>query len=181
MEQDRAKLTTRLLDHEMGYAPRSWIRLDEQEAFNRISAALDGVTEIIKNVNKIFAPDVREKAFGPMGQPGNVTRISHLASRVVGLVDEGLTWSATLRGLSVPGKYEEVYEAAARFVDQPISDVFEFIDDFVKLAIELPELVRQSTPENPVSIDRVLRISVDQRTLDRFLAAIERLREDDGP
>lgn len=172
MRQGRASLSSRLLDHEVGYAPRSGIYLDEHSAARQLNLILADASRIINIVDSVFSRTTHERAFGALGEAGSAGRIQHIATRVIGCIQDLLDWAVTLRGFGVPDEMLPVFSAAAHLVDQPISEVLQFVDDYSATASRIPELLA-AADDAPVHLSQTLTLTMDPVALRNFSQAMQ--------
>lgn len=77
---------------------------------------------------------------------GDSSRILHLAKRYVGIYYELLRWAERLRATSVPEEYRNLIDILAKFVDQLIEAIREFVKEYAAWAEHLPAEVASGQP-----------------------------------
>lgn len=171
--QSREKLRPKLHDHELRYARRLDQHLEARDAAHYLSGTLNQASRIAEHLMQVFDPAVQERAFGPPGQPGDSDRIIHMATRVVGSIEEFIDWAANLRGISIPDEMARAFELAAQIADKPMQDILEFIDGYIQDAEAIPALLSRN---KHVSLSRTLTLTVDHAAVSRFNAELRRLQ-----
>ncbi len=139
-----------------------------QGAFNEALAAGD-------NAVKLLDPQVTESAFGPLGQPGDPARIQYLGQRLVAVYEEFLDWAARVRDLVVPDSLERAFEIAATFMDTPIFEIREFMDQFITAAERLPKQLAEDG-DTPIAQTFTLTLSVDDNIVREYGRELKRVR-----
>jgi hypothetical protein len=88
-----------------------------------------------------------------------------------------MDWAANLRNTSVPDEFRELREATACFVDQAITAIRNFVDEAADTTARLPELAAQATDDEPVRIVMRLTLKVDPAVEQRYMTALQRLKD----
>lgn len=169
----RNALEEKWRDNEIRYARRTGIHMDEQTALDYVSSKAEDAIAIVESLNRVLSDDTQAAAFGAPGEPGNVPRIEHLATRVIDIYEELLDWAANLRGMGVTKDFHNLFELAAQMVNRAIQQIREFVDHYVAQAENIPEkLVRGES----VHLEIPLKIDIDDEVLSEFGDEVARLR-----
>ncbi len=172
--QGRQALESKWLDHELGYARRTGLHLDDHEALKLISSVMADFGACITNVVKMINPRARERAFGLPGQPGDPALIEHIAKRFIGVYEEILDIAARLRGAGVSSNMESVMEYAARLADAPLKQIRDFID---QLVVETDTIPERLALDEDVNINLTLTLAIDDETSAQLHREMERAAE----
>ncbi len=135
--------------------------LEVEEAMFFISNAFREARRIVENVDRVFDPSAQERAFGALGQPGDATRIEHLATRAVDIYDGLLDWAAQLRATPVSDEFIRAVDISSRFVDGPIRQFRDFVARTVIEFDRIPSLLNADTTE-PVRIELEWVLEIDE-------------------
>ncbi|GHH49222.1 toll/interleukin-1 receptor domain-containing protein [Lentzea cavernae] len=173
ISRGKIKLQPKLRDHRIRYARRVRKISDKVEAVDYMADRMDGALGIAEDFMKIFSVEAQEWAFGPRGEPGNSDNIIHLGNRFTDSYEDFLDWSADLRGTSVDDELKELYELGARFMDQPIQQVGDFIDFYVSQLADVTAKAASEEGEVGVQIDFVL--SIDEAVSGQYATERERI------
>ncbi len=171
--QRRQALEPKWRDHELGYARRTGQHLDSRQTLSFLNNAFDDLTACGPNIERMLAPNAQERAFGPLGQPGDPALIEHIATRLVGIYEEMLDIAAALRATGVPEEMEPLMQAAAQLTDTPLREVRDFIDQFVASADSLPERLALN---QPIIIELTLTLTIDEEALKSFQREMKRAK-----
>lgn len=131
-------------------------------------------------VDRVFDPEVLEKAFGLTGEAGDPIVIRRVGRGVIQIYESLMEWAAALRNASVDGEYEEIVEIAARMVDGPIRQIREFVRLVADQIAQIPLLEEEAreqgaTTDSPKTLTLALSLSIDDGVGDEFQAAIKRV------
>jgi hypothetical protein len=174
--RQKAALESKYRDHELGYGQPHGSRLDDLQASALIDESFGSARQLTSNVNRVLAPHAQELAFGLPGEPGDPTRIEHLAQRLIDIYEGFLDWSARLRGAVVPDRFERAVELLGAFADGPIEQIRAFVDENVANCDRLPALLREATDEHPVEIVSTLTLSIDDKVVQQLNREFRRLK-----
>jgi hypothetical protein len=146
-----------------------------------LTRELGWVERQVAAIDRVFDPDVLEKAFGASGEPGNPERIRQVAHGVLRIYDSLMEWAAELRNTNAPGEYEDVIEQVARMVDGPIRQIHGFVQQVADEIARIPVLTEEAekkgaTKENPMTLTLALSLSVDDDVQDELHAALRRIQ-----
>lgn len=167
--QRRQAIEEKWRDHEIGYAPRAGRHLSDSEAIAYLPQAMDHIIGISEGINRVLDGHAQEKAFGPIGTPGNPEQIIHLATRLIDVYEEFLDWAAALRGMRVSSKFIKVFDLAAHLADRPISDIREFIDEYVARVASIPAAVERG---ERLHIEMTLKLDIDNKAMAEYGRAL---------
>lgn len=169
--QSRQDLEPKWLDHELGYAHRTGLQLNDHEALKLVSSTMADFSACTSNLVKMLNPRARERAFGLPGQPGNPALIEHIAKRFVEVYEEILDVAARLRGAGVSRNMESVMEYAARLADTPLKQIRDFIDQLVAETDTIPERLAR---DEHIDIELTLTLGIDNETSAQLHREMER-------
>jgi hypothetical protein len=175
LRRQKAALEAKYRDHELGYVQPHGPRLDDQQARDLIDGAFHTRRLLGSNVEKVLAPEAQELAFGPPGDPGDPTRIEHLAQRLIDIYEAFLDWSARLRGANVPDRFEQAVQLLSSYSDGPIEQFRAFVDDHVAQIDRLPAFLSEATEDEPVRIVSTLTLSVDDEAVAKLRRELKKL------
>jgi hypothetical protein len=171
--QGRQALESKWLDHELGYGRRTGQYIDDHEVLTFVRRAMRDFSACLTDVMKMIDDQARERAFGLPGQAGNPVLIEHLADRFIEVYGEILDIAAKLRGAGVSKNMESVIDAAAHFVDTPLKEIRDFIDQLIVEIDNLPDQLA-SEDEEPIIIDLALILTVDDKSKQDLKLEMER-------
>jgi hypothetical protein len=164
-------------DHELPpYTPRRSLG-SIGEATNYLSSEFKRVTGLIEAMMLVFPQEVQEEAFGAPGEPGDPVRIEHFATRIMQTYDELLDWAASLRTVDPPDVLVPPFEMAARWGDQPLLEVREFVDTAVREIDRVPSFIANHTEDDgPLKIDLALTLTTDEEVSAEFHRRLKRAK-----
>jgi hypothetical protein len=174
MLEGKGRLQSKMRDHDLGYAMPTRRFSNDRDAVAYVSDQLSGATILSRNVMKLLDGRAQVRAFGRLGEPGDVENITHLGKRLVDSCDAYLDWAADIRGTVTSQKLERVFELSARMADGPIRSIEEFIDEYVCKMRVLPERLAAG---GPVKFNLTLTLDVDDvvhRELQEEMALLTR-------
>jgi hypothetical protein len=161
-------------DHQLRFArPAPGSRLSEFDAMAFLGAAFGEARVLVGNVNRVLDGAAQERAFGPLGEPGDAVQIEHLGARLIDVYESLLDWAARLRGAAVDEDFEHAIELASRFVDLPIHQFRDFVDRVVATTDEIPALLRA---DKPVRLTLTLEVSIEEGLEAELHGELDRLR-----
>lgn len=168
------RLEVKYRDHEVRFAPRTSQVVSGSDVFGFVSAKASELSMITRRINALLSPDVQARAFGGSGQPGDVDRIVHLASRIVSIYEDLMDWASDVRGTVVHQDARELVDLVAEMADRPVCEVRRFIDDCVRETDAL-----RARFEREESVELVLRLIITSddevsRRLDKALSRARR-------
>ncbi len=172
LKREMAALEEKWRDHRIGYVRPAGQPLDEAEARDLLQSIFREAPATVGNVERLLSPESTELAFGAAGEPGDSDQIEHLAKRVINIYGELLDWSSRVRGARVPDAFEHVFTTASRFMDLPIRQFREFVDEVVRETDAIPAALRN---EEPVSLTLTLTVSIDEAVQQEFNRELDEL------
>ena len=163
-------------DHEIHYAPANGEPVEATGIFTFMRRSADEAKVLSGKLTRLVTDeDVRERAFGPVGQPGDPQRLAHLAKRWNSVYEEFMDWATRIRGASAPSEFRQALELLARYVDGPVEQYRRFVDDYVAQVDVLPAtFAAGETPHIQVH----LTISIPDEVAEPFMAELDRLGEE---
>jgi hypothetical protein len=175
LAQGKAALEPKWRDHQLRYVRRRGPQLDESQAIAFIQGAFNEAVAAGGNAMKLLNPRVTESAFGPLGQPGDPAQIEYLGQRLVAVYEEFLDWPARIRGAVIPDSLQRAFELAATFMDMPILEIREFMDQIITATERLPEQLARDG-DTPITLTFSLILTVDDKIAREFNREMKRLR-----
>lgn len=173
---ERDRLEAKWRDEELGLAGGTRTHLaDESEAIRHAGAQLSHIQITIRAFNRLFTPEVHERAFGAPGEPGDAARIEHLAKRIMNSYEELLDWAAGLRACAVPDRFETYFELLPQMASNSIRALHDFVDKVAAETARIPALLDAPTPEEPVEIKLTVVLSIDEGISEAVHDELERL------
>jgi hypothetical protein len=164
-------------DHELPpYTPRHSLG-SIGEATDHLSSEFNRVTGLIEAMMRVFPQEVQEQAFGEPGEPGDPVRIEHLAARITQTYSELMDWAASIRAVDPPDVLVPSFEMAARWADQPLVEIREFVDTVVREIDRIPAFVASRTEDDePLEINLELKLTTDQEVSAEFHHRLKRAK-----
>jgi TIR domain len=173
--QGKAALEPKWRDHQVRYVRRRGPELDESKAMALMQGAMKEAEAAVENAVKLLNRQVIESAFGALGQPGDPAQIQYLGQRLIAVYEEFLDWAARVRGAVVPDSLERAFEIAATFMDTPIAEIREFIDQIITATERLPEQVAEDG-DTPITLTFTLTLSIDDKVVREYGRELRRVR-----
>lgn len=174
LAQGKAALEPKWRDHQLRYVRRRGPKLDESQAIAFIQGAFSEMMAASDNAVRLLDPRVTESAFGPPGMSGDPAQIEHLGQRLVAVYEEFLDSAARVRDVAMPEALERAFELAASFVDMPIVQIREFMDQIITATERLPEQLA-SDDDTPIALSFSLIFDVDNNIAREFNREMKRL------
>jgi TIR domain len=169
------KLEPKYRDFAMGYARRNGRYLAREELSDFVHSTMASMEAIVENFNAVLGAEVQERAFGAPGDPGDVDRIIHMATRFVAVYEDFMDWAGDLRGTSARVGAEAL-RALARYAQQPVESCRRFTSDFVA---ELDTISERVEAGEHVRINAVVTLDVDPAIAQEFQEKLRQALEDD--
>lgn len=163
--QGKEALKGKRRDHRLRYARSVRRILDDSDAADFIGDATDAAERISGNLMKVLDQEAQEWALGAPGVPGDVENIIHLGDRFIRTYEDMLDWAADLRGTSTSENMKRAIELVARFIDTPIKQVEDFIDQFAESLVGVSE--RLANGER-VELALTLTLSIEDGLVDEY-------------
>lgn len=170
-----AGLEDKYRDHEMHQPHRTGTHIAPHESAAYLRGMLSDAETISGSIMGIFSVEAQLRAFGAPGEAGDEKAIHHLAARLVGVYEQFMDWAADARGLAVPSDHRKAYEIAARFVDNPVREIREFIDKFVANTDMLPAFFDLPEPKEKLVLSLELTLTVDDGVVEEFRREMARI------
>ena len=145
----------------------SLFRKDDQAAVN-----------ILRDIDRAFAADHVEAAFGAPGEPGDAARIIDLAEALSVAYDEIREWGARARATKPDPVLRPLVQIHAEMLTLASRQLDDYIEAWVALADELPDrLDACGRASEPTTIEMRLVLSVDPQVVAELESELRRLRE----
>lgn len=117
------KLRLKKLDLELGISLGPSIRLDDDRAvINWISAKISTAKALVDAINPLFSRGV-SAALGAPGEPGDIERIEHFATRVAELQSQLIDWTLEFFRIDVPDSLGHALYLARRMTSEAIEEI----------------------------------------------------------
>jgi hypothetical protein len=160
-------------DNEIGYAPSSGLYVsDADEVTSFLQRKSQEGLLILSNGRRLFTPQVKERAFGPLGEPGDPNLIIHLGERLVSVYADLLYWAAEIRGTSRPSEYDIAFELAAKMVDSSIRTLRKVVYDFVAEMDTMPDRLEKG---EDVAIRMIIDLDIPDEITQAYNREMKRL------
>lgn len=162
-------------DYEMGYVSPSRERVGDESAGRYLSTASADAAKIVSNFHALLAPEVQERAFGAPGQPGDAARIRHLARRWTSTYQSLIKWGIRLRSVGCPEHWEGPFNLLARFVEKPIQQYREFVEDCLTRTDGIPAAIAADATYH---VELTLHLALEDGLAEQFSRELRRLSEE---
>ncbi len=173
----KERLETRWHDLEMPPYSVQRHSLDPEGATRLNDSVIQGMLGLIEALNRVFEPEAHEMAFGAVGEPGNAGRIEHFGERVIQTYEGMMDLVESLRDADVPPMFDDLFEAAIRLPNQPLSEIRSFIDDVVLETEKVPAFVADPDPDKKLlHVKATLTLTIDPVVSGEYLAALAALK-----
>jgi hypothetical protein len=145
-------------DHLLEYARRNGRYVPEEEGVDSLQRNFANLGELTNSFERILDARVQEAAFGRPGEPGDPDRIIHLARRFVSVYEDLLDWSAEIRGTgAATAAIRRLLDNEARWTDQPIGEMRQFVDGMVR---EMDTLTERLEAGENIELEIVIKFDV---------------------
>lgn len=175
LAQGKAALEPKWQDYQLGYVRLAQPALDDFQAMAFIEGAFKEIETVTGNVNRVFDPQLQVRAFGPPGVEGDPAQIERMGQRVIEIYEGFLDWAARIRGTPTSDRFRRLFKIVALFVDKPIQQTRDFIDQCVAEIGGLPDRLAK-TDERPIHITLELVLDVDRHIQSEFNRELRRLK-----
>jgi hypothetical protein len=175
LAQGKAALEPKWQDYQLGYVRLARPALDDSHAMAFIEGAFNEIQAVTGNVERVFDPQVQELAFGPPGVEGDPGQIEHMGQRILEIYEGYLDWAARIRGTPTSERFRRLFKIVAMFVDKPIQQTRDFIDQYIAEMDRLPDRLAK-TKERPIHISLELVLEVDPHIKSEFNRELRRLK-----
>ena len=117
------------LDLELGISFGAVIDLkDHITAHNWISTKFTQITQIVENLTQALNSGIT-KAVGPPGEPGDIQRIEHVASRIADGYAEAIDWTLEFQRVVVEPEHERLMKLTANFSSNMLAEIESYSAD----------------------------------------------------
>lgn len=169
---ENRKLDSKYRDHQIGYSRRTGPPLSHDQVLPEVRRRLSDLESMTTFLNRLLAEDVQDAAFGKPGEPGDPDRIQHTATRMCSTEDDLLDWAASVRAVAAPSsEAREVLDALARFADQPIEAIRDFIERYVT---EVNTVHQRILDGQRINLSMTIRLDVPDGVSEQFSRATDR-------
>ncbi|MFK5585084.1 TIR domain-containing protein [Serinicoccus sp. LYQ131] len=164
-------------DFIMGYAPRNGRHIDRDEFLDFSQRAMASIRAIVDNFNVVLGPAVQERAFGKPGEPGDATRIVHLAEKFIAVYEDFMEWATDLRGTTcrTEGGAESL-RALSNWANQPIEECRRFVENLVT---EFDTLTERMDAGEHINLTMTVTLELDDAVSADFLRKLKQALEED--
>lgn len=175
LREELASHSEEYLDFQLKYTPRLGHQpATRGEAAEFLSAASNKFLHTVSQLSLLLNGDAQAEAFGAPGVPGDVGRISHIASRISAIDASLMETAAELRAARMPGKnLTEAAGALADFAIQPVEAIREFSKNFSDSVADLPARLEAG---EQVTIEMSLVLELPEEVSARFNRALDSAR-----
>jgi CRP-like cAMP-binding protein len=177
LAQGKEALEPKWRDHQLRYVRRAGPALSDAEVPNFINGAFRELAGLTSNLERILDVDAKERAFGPLGVPGNPVHIEHLGQRLLEMYEGLLDWSARIRGTPTSDHFSRALQLLASYADNPIAEMRAFIDRYMDETSRLSErLANQDDDDEPIQVVMYITFEIDEHVSREFSREMKRLR-----
>lgn len=160
-------------DHRLQFALGGQFILTS-ELVDYSQAELANIAAVTETFERLLLGPAQQTAMGGRGEEGDPDLIEHLASRMLLIYDELLSWSRRLRSATTPLKEgRDVLRALADFADQPIEAVRAFVTD---LREKMDGLSATLESGQSVELELVIEFDVPESVTTLYKSALDRLK-----
>jgi TIR domain len=179
--QGRIELEDKWQDHQLRLPRGARRDVDDASFAETLKRELGWMRRQVSAMDRIFASEITEKAFGPRGESGDPLLIRRIAEGVIRIYEALMDWAANLRTMSVDEDYEEIVELTARMADGPVRQIHDFIQLVADQIARIPVLEKAAaeegaTEESPAVLTLSLTLSLDEGVQEELHAALARAR-----
>lgn len=177
--QRRDALQEQLRDHSLGFAPQNGQRITElAELVQLIRNSMHDVQQNGHQLVKLVETPAFRAAFGePNELSDDPDVILHVATRVMDHYERYLQLARNVRGTAAPSDYINILDSCGRLSDMPMSGMDEFIDAYVRMVEEMPDLLIQAGGKN-ITVPITLPIHVDNDLLQNVVDQLKQIIEE---
>lgn len=120
------KLRPKKLDLELGISLGMSIKLnDESDAFDWISRKMSHARTLVSAINPLFSRGV-SAALGAPGEPGDIERIEHFATRVSELQSQLIDWTLEFFRVDAPEHFKRALDLSRNMTSEAIEQIEEY-------------------------------------------------------
>jgi hypothetical protein len=121
----------------------------------------------------ILDPATQEWAFGEPGTAGEVANIVHLGERFIEIHEAMYDWASDLRGTATSSAFERIFALVSRFMDNPIKQVGQFIDQYAE---SLDGIAERLSNGEVISLELTLTLTIDEDFSEEYSKEIAKIR-----
>jgi len=137
------------------------------EAIAWISRKLSEIQHIPSQIDNALSAGI-ELAVGPKGQPGDIHRIVHLATRIADGYLAAIEWTLEFRRVAVDDSFKRLMELASKLSSNMILEIWEYAEG-------LPEKIKAALLLNSGRVSFTLMLTVSDSSA--FLAELARIQQ----
>ncbi|CAM5668356.1 hypothetical protein MAUB1S_04891 [Mycolicibacterium aubagnense] len=175
--QRRAAMEAAIRDHRLRYAPSTGQRIDDLGGLQELTMnTMYDVEQTGHQIDGFVRTGAFKSVFGTEDDESaaDADGIVHVANRLMDFYERYIQLANRARGAAAPAQYINVLDTCARLVDGRLAGLDEFIEDYVGLVTDMPQMLiaaEGQTIVRPVA----LRIHVDDSVLEELLRQIKEL------
>ncbi len=169
------KLQPAYLDHEVGYAEPTGERVSDDEAGDFLQQAMDDARAIIDKLMRTMEPELQQRAVGAPGEPGDPSRILHLATRWSSTYAAMLSWAGRIRGASHSARYDRMFDLCGHLLDVAIDSYRRWLGGITEFADGIPTALASNRPH---VVTATLVVNIDDALLAEIKDEADRLGAD---
>lgn len=178
--QGRIKYEDKWQDHQLRLPHGTRRDVDESSFSEVLRREVGWMRRQVSAMDRVFDPEITEKAFGPRGEPGDPLLIRRIAEGVIRIYEGLMDWAANIRTMSVDDDYEEVLELTARMADGPVRQIHDFVQLVADQIARIPILEKEAaeegaTKDSPTVLTLSLKLSLDEGLEGELRAAVNRV------
>jgi hypothetical protein len=175
LERGRAELEPKWHDHQM--PPYTEMRSvgDVGEASDYLAEEFNRLTLMLEAMMRVFEEDAKEAACGAPGEPGDASRIEHMANRIIQTYADMLEWARRIRAADSPPALADVFQIAPDLATQPLQQFRSFFEVTVREIDRVPAFMAgDPSPDAPLKITLSLDMGVDDKLMAEYHRRIKR-------
>jgi hypothetical protein len=167
-------LELRWRDHRLGLPTGEYHRVEEDDVPRYASEMIGRLAWLLEPINRVFAPDAQEEAFGAPGESGDPRVIEHFAGWIITAYAKVLDWAGTVRSAGVPDEFDRAIALIAHAADSSLQAIRSFIDGVVAQLDELPaKLAEREEGDEPLELHMTLTLEADEQLLNEAIAELQ--------
>ena len=174
--QRQAAVRPRLRDCELGYAlPNGERARSGAEVARFVTGCMEEVRQLVGQLEAFMLAPAFMEVFGSKGDESTADGdgILHVANRLMDYHERFLKLAERCRDFQVPSRYTGLMRDCSQLMNIPLEGYRTFIDDFVDLIGEMPELMRHA--RGTVEADTIsLHMDVDDQLIKRITKQVRR-------
>jgi hypothetical protein len=174
------RLEQRHSDYMIGYAPRTGTVIMPADFAGYIQSQICELQVIIGMLNVLIGNETfLRDAIGPPGEAGDPDKIAHAASRIINLYEDFLLWAERIRGHAMPSAERKVADALAKFAEQPIEELRDFVRRLVRRIDNLPAEI-SSDQSTPIIIQETITLTIPSAVSEEFSTRLDDLKRENA-